>query len=1203
MMHAVASLPHSIASWLITTFGRRFAIYYAILALPTSCDGEFIRVLVNLGAIVPRYLVQALTSVFGKHLGRRRSSEDIFSLGVLDNLFYDAAQRLPFTGFAAIAYIASERYGNIQTSTPHGDLGTFLNHYLPTSAATDKDNNGDVGQTLLDQFGFMPAPLVTTPNEPPPSSLRVLLRLATTDPKTYQIIEPVFRFDPLARRYLWDVVLLFLFDLGFRATVDRPEDHASLNALKTVIRPTTSLVTSVEDQDLFCYAFVSLLRKYPVGYCDKQTMNRMLNLLKEHVYPGFSLKEALQSLTRREIRTDTKPLLEFQKQILTEIVAEDALLILAQGLGLFKLLCLFLQLHCKDNHLVLVLNTTQTQNAAIRERLAASGVDPEHSMQVIEYATSAESRSVMYRQGGVFAITSRILAVDMLLKRVPVPLISGVVVFNAHRIKPNSMEHLILQIYREENQEGFIKAFSDQPDAFSSGFAPLQNTLKSLQLRKVHLWPRFQVLVSDNLAHTSDDVVELRQPMTSSMDKIQQSLVECLETTLAEVRRLNSTVDAQDFTVENSLFKSFDTIIRRQLDPVWHRVSPATKQFVNDLHVLRNLLEYLMNYDCVSFYSFIEAILASNTGMEGKQVRQSQWLFLSAADMAISTARKRVYLRKSDPGYDISKASAHIPDVNMVLEEQPKWNLLKDILHEIEQDIETTLDGHATPVLIMVKDKRTLSQLKEYISHMDQLEDEPSPVLNRLAQNFFLWQDKVNTVKNSIVSVEARQQQNSARPQRGFSGRNAAPPNKRRRVRGSSVSAAASASRSTLREDVQEVVTMLDAPTGDNVQDVEFKALEPDTDQIVSTITMGENDILPEFDEIPRGSLVTIQCYESVTDEQVLEDTQPLFIIMYDPDPAFVRRIEVYRAMNPNLKVRVYFMIYDNSVEEQTYLSLIRKEKEAFERLIREKSIMAIPLPQQKPNAQEEAFSRAVSSRIAGGQLQITGPPLVIVDMREFRSSLPPILYSEGIKVVPCTLQVGDYILSPDMCVERKSIADLISSFTSGRLYTQCESMTMYYKTPILLIEFEENKSFSLQSLSDMKDNIATTDISTKLVLLTLSFPKLRIIWSSSPHETAAIFTELKKTQEQPDLQKAAMMGTENPEDVENTYNMTPQEILRSMPGVTSKNYQHIMNAVDTIEELCSLTEEAIQKIIGKQAGQKLYRFIHRQVSENLTAV
>lgn len=58
----------------------------------------------------------------------------------------------------------------------------------------------------------------------------------------------------------------------------------------------------------------------------------------------------------------------------------------------------------------------------------------------------------------------------------------------------------------------------------------------------------------------------------------------------------------------------------------------------------------------------------------------------------------------------------------------------------------------------------------------------------------------------------------------------------------------------------------------------------------------------------------------------------------------------------------------------------------------------------------------------------------VIVDMREFRSSLPSLLHASNLVVVPATLTVGDYILTPDHCVERKSIPDLVSSFNSGRL-------------------------------------------------------------------------------------------------------------------------------------------------------------------------
>lgn len=55
--------------------------------------------------------------------------------------------------------------------------------------------------------------------------------------------------------------------------------------------------------------------------------------------------------------------------------------------------------------------------------------------------------------------------------------------------------------------------------------------------------------------------------------------------------------------------------------------------------------------------------------------------------------------------------------------------------------------------------------------------------------------------------------------------------------------------------------------------------------------------------------------------------------------------------------------------------------------------------------------------------------------MREFRSTLPSLLHAANLLVVPATLTVGDYILTPEICVERKSLSDLVASFNSGRLY------------------------------------------------------------------------------------------------------------------------------------------------------------------------
>lgn len=49
--------------------------------------------------------------------------------------------------------------------------------------------------------------------------------------------------------------------------------------------------------------------------------------------------------------------------------------------------------------------------------------------------------------------------------------------------------------------------------------------------------------------------------------------------------------------------------------------------------------------------------------------------------------------------------------------------------------------------------------------------------------------------------------------------------------------------------------------------------------------------------------------------------------------------LQTYRAAHPGLAIRVYFLAYKDSVEEQKYLSEIRREKDAFVRLIEEKGV------------------------------------------------------------------------------------------------------------------------------------------------------------------------------------------------------------------------------------------------------------------------
>ena len=132
------------------------------------------------------------------------------------------------------------------------------------------------------------------------------------------------------------------------------------------------------------------------------------------------------------------------------------------------------------------------------------------------------------------------------------------------------------------------------------------------------------------------------------------------------------------------------------------------------------------------------------------------------------------------------------------------------------------------------------------------------------------------------------------------------------------------------------------------------------------------------------------------------------------------------------------------------YLTSLRKEKEAFEYLIKEKSSLVVDADSRRhniltadlnPDAAASA-STTTSSRKAGGRQDASAsassePSKVIVDLREFRSELPSLIHRRGLRVEPVTLEVGDYILTPEICVERKSISDLIHSLGCGRLYNQ----------------------------------------------------------------------------------------------------------------------------------------------------------------------
>ena len=252
----------------------------------------------------------------------------------------------------------------------------------------------------------------------------------------------------------------------------------------------------------------------------------------------------------------------------------------------------------------------------------------------------------------------------------------------------------------------------------------------------------------------------------------------------------------------------------------------------------------------------------------------------------------------------------------------------------------------------MCSDERTCRQLREYLQSMhvqsqykteddmdDEAETEPSAVfmMRRKLRNYLDWKKKFARVSASLFAENQKvlEGYTSVSDQRGANGyRGKGPPNKRRRVRGGSATAAGGGrpvnGSLQVAEDKESQVASLMADIQPNEIDAQQK----------EEIAVDDLDDMEDYFELyEMNDLVVIHPYDGDMDEHVLEEVRPRYVIMYEPDAAFIRRVEVYRSSHDDRNVRVYFMYYGGSVEEQRYLSAVRREKDAFTKLIREKGV------------------------------------------------------------------------------------------------------------------------------------------------------------------------------------------------------------------------------------------------------------------------
>ena len=204
-------------------------------------------------------------------------------------------------------------------------------------------------------------------------------------------------------------------------------------------------------------------------------------------------------------------------------------------------------------------------------------------------------------------------------------------------------------------------------------------------------------------------------------------------------------------------------------------------------------------------------------------------------------------------------------------------------------------------------------------------------------------------------------------------------------------------------------------------------------------------------------------------------------------------------------------------------------------------------------------------------------PTRVVADEREKAGGVPDELSKLNVRVYFSRLPVADYVLNPEIAVERKSVRDLVSSVYDSRLFYQAARISAAYAKPFLLVEGDSKEVEGLaKNLKSFYGAIAN---------VTLAYG-LRVLYTASPKETALAIAELLAHARAKPLVK---MPSEMPPKAKSVP-LQQLYLVSSMPGVGRKLAERLLSKYGTPRRVMNLTagELALTQGIGWKRAERI---------------
>lgn len=296
-------------------------------------------------------------------------------------------------------------------------------------------------------------------------------------------------------------------------------------------------------------------------------------------------------------------------------------------------------------------------------------------------------------------------------------------------------------------------------------------------------------------------------------------------------------------------------------------------------------------------------------------------------------------------------------------------------------------------------------------------------------------------------------------------------------------------------------------------------------------------------------------------------------VILYEPVPSEVRMIQRRGRTGRKRSGRVKVLITNGTRDEGYYWASINKERRMKRQLI-------------DPEVLEELNSNAIERMENEKRVKVLDPapkkeelPVVFADTREGNSKVIRHLSEMEIDVKVQAMAVGDYQVSDEVVIERKTAKDFVDSIVDKRLFKQARSLMEEFKRPLIILEGDDLYNGMINP-NAIRGSIAS---------IALDFG-ISIIPTRNAQDTAAMIKRIAIREQSGEKTPIQIRTDKKP------VNLWEQQlfIIESLPNIGPVNAKNLLEHFGTVANIINVSESQLQEVegIGKKTAANIRKVV-----------